>query len=79
MQPAKKIAIKKMARFLGWDSLAYDTMPNKDFNIWHFPQETRAIPATRQVVPNLTVAKVNPEGFERYLETHKQRKLLVDT
>lgn len=73
MQPAKKIAIKKMARLLGWDSLAYDTMPNKDFNIWHFPQETRAIPATKQVVPNLSVANVNREDFERYLETHNQQ------
>ena len=73
MQPAKKIAIKKMARFLGWDSLAYDTMPNKDFNIWHFPQETRAISATRQVVPNLSMANVNLEDFERYLETYRQR------
>ena len=73
MQPAKKIAIKKMARFLGWDSLAYDTMPNKDFNEWHFSQETRAIPATRQVVPNLSMANVNREDFERYLETYRQQ------
>jgi len=40
---AKEAAFVKMAAMLGWDKLHYDTFPNKDFNIWHFPSENRAV------------------------------------
>lgn len=71
MQLAKKIAISKMASLLGWDSLAYDTMPNNDFNIWHFPLETRAIPATKQVIPNFSITNISREEFEYYMRINK--------
>ena len=64
MQQAKKIAISKMAQVIGWDSLAYDTMPDEHFNIWHFPPETRAMPATKKVMPNFNVELLSREEFE---------------
>jgi len=48
---SKMEVIKKGARLLGWDKLVYDTYPNKDFNIWHFPIETRGIPDTKNISP----------------------------
>ena len=65
------MTISKMASILGWDSLAYDTMPNNDFNIWHFPPETRAIPATKQVIPNFSIANISREEFEYYMRNNK--------
>lgn len=72
MQPAKKIAIKKMSQVLGWDCLAYDTMPNENFNIWHFPIETRAIPATKNVVPNFDVSNISREDFDELVTLNNQ-------
>ena len=73
MQLAKKIAIRKMAKVLGWDNLAYDTMPNENFNIWHFPIETRRIPATKEVIPNYSVSNISREDFERLVILDKTR------
>lgn len=47
MNPGKRLAIERMAQILGWDDLCYDTYPHPRFNIWHFPQEYRAIPRSR--------------------------------
>lgn len=47
---AKREVLKKSARLLGWDKIWYDTYPNKDFNIWHFPIETRGKPATKNIL-----------------------------
>lgn len=69
MQSAKRIAISKMAEVLGWDRLAYDTMPDDHFNIWHFPLETRAVPATRAVVPNFAVGLVSRQEYEAMAST----------
>jgi hypothetical protein len=45
----KRLAIARMAGVLGWDHLHYDTLPDSSFNIWHFPVEYRAKPATLKV------------------------------
>ena len=50
----------KMANMLGWDKLVYDTYPNKDFNIWHFPSENRSRPATKAITPNFSIKAVEP-------------------
>lgn len=57
---AKEAAFIKMASMLGWDKLIYDTYPNKNFNIWHFPSENRSRPATKRIVPNFTIQPVDP-------------------
>lgn len=46
---AKKEVLKEGAKLLGWDKIWYDTYPNKDFNIWHFPIETRGKPASKDI------------------------------
>ncbi|WP_371742374.1 DUF3800 domain-containing protein [Aestuariibacter sp. A3R04] len=56
---AKEAAFIKMAAMLGWDKLVYDTYPNKDFNIWHFPSENRSRPATKAIVPNFNIKAVH--------------------
>lgn len=61
MSDGKKVFISRMARILGWDEVIYDTWPNVDFNIWHFPKEYRANPMTRRVVPNFNVPFVRPD------------------
>ena len=55
---AKEAAFPKMAQMLGWDNLHYDTYPNKDFNIWHFPAENRARPDTMKIKFNKNVMPV---------------------
>ena len=57
---AKEAAFIKMANMLGWDQLVYDTYPNKDFNIWHFPSENRSRPATKAITPNFDIKAVEP-------------------
>lgn len=55
LNTGKQVAIKQMASVLGWDALHYDTYPHDKFNIWHFPEEYRAMPASREIkVPRLT-------------------------
>jgi hypothetical protein len=48
---AKAELVRRFAAFLGWHRLCYDTYPNPDFNIWHFPTEFRARPGTRAILP----------------------------
>ena len=50
-----------MAALLGWDVFHYDTFPNKDFNIWHFPQEMRAMPGSKSIRPDYSVPLVKRE------------------
>jgi len=60
----KRVLVDRLAEMLGWDALHYDTMPNPDFNIWHFPMtEYRAVPATREVKPQTTIRYVTPEDL----------------
>ncbi|MGH8615671.1 MAG: DUF3800 domain-containing protein [Gammaproteobacteria bacterium] len=63
MAPAKRLAIKRLAKMLGWDDLIYDTYPNGDFNIWHFPIDFRCDPATLKVRPDLQVPYVTAGEF----------------
>lgn len=58
LSQAKEAAFVKMAEMLGWDKLNYDTFPNKDFNIWHFPSENRAVPGTKEIVMNFCISPV---------------------
>ena len=61
---AKRIAVVKMARMLGWTRLDFDTYPNPKFNIWHFPRETRGVPKTLNVRVDLTGTNITREQFE---------------
>ena len=61
LSKAKEASFIKMAEMLGWDKLHYDTYPNKDFNIWHFPIENKANPATKIIVPNFHVSAVQDD------------------
>jgi len=45
----KRELIAMAGAMFGWDGLRYDTMPNSLVNIWHFPTEFRARPATRAI------------------------------
>ncbi|EIB98168.1 DUF3800 domain-containing protein [Pantoea sp. Sc1] len=58
---AKEIAFKRMAALLGWDVFHYDTYPNKDFNIWHFPLEMRRVPDTMPIRADYNVPLVRRE------------------
>lgn len=49
LHPGKSLAIDRLAEMLGWDDLCYDTYPSDKINIWHFPIEYRAVPATLAV------------------------------
>lgn len=65
--PGKALFISKMAQILGWDRLVYDTYPNTNFNIWHFPIEWRADPATKNVKPDTSVGFIAPEELKEYI------------
>ena len=67
----KALFISKMAETIGWDRLVYDTYPNANFNIWHFPIEWRAIPATKGIDEDLSVKFITPEDLTRYKEKIK--------
>lgn len=67
VQKAKRVSVSRMANILGWDKLHYDTYPNDHFNIWHFPQETTGLPATRNVNPNFMIGNISREEFESTL------------
>lgn len=58
LSKAKEAAFIKMSEMLGWDKLHYDTYPNQDFNIWHFPKENRASPGTKIIKPYFSVNPV---------------------
>lgn len=65
----KVLAITKMAECLGWDALHYDTFPNSNINIWHFPyQQYRAVPKTLEVVPNSNVSYIDKEELEKWIK-----------
>jgi hypothetical protein len=59
LNSTKRLAIDRLAQMLGWDDLCYDTMPSNKFNIWHFPIEYRADPATRRVNPTNKIPYVS--------------------
>lgn len=61
---AKEVAFLRLAEMLGWDRLIYDTFPNKDFNIWHFPVENKARPATKLVNFNKYVKEANQADLD---------------
>lgn len=44
---AKALFINKLSQILGWESLHFDTYPESKFNIWHFPEECRNTPETK--------------------------------
>lgn len=48
MHNGKHVAIERLACLLGWDDLCYDTWPDPRINIWHFPIQYRAVPATKR-------------------------------
>ena len=50
LNEGKEEVITRLATMIGWDRLIYDTYPNSEFNVWHFPPEFRAVPATRHVL-----------------------------
>jgi hypothetical protein len=64
LSDAKEAAFPKLAATLGWDAFHYDTYPNLDFNIWHFPSENRAKPATKEIKPNYTVHPVTTRDLK---------------
>ena len=61
---AKEIAFKRMAALLSWDNFHYDTYPNKDFNIWHFPPEMRSIPGTMSIRSNFGITLVERDELD---------------
>lgn len=61
LSTAKEIAFERMSSLLGWDIFQYDTYPNKDFNIWHFPPEMRCVPGTKTIRANYDVPLVTRE------------------
>jgi hypothetical protein len=63
VNPAKRLAIARLANLLGWDALHYDTFPHSKFNVWHFPTEYRAQPATRRVQRARLVPFIRPEDL----------------
>lgn len=65
LHPGKRVAIDRVARMLGWDRLCYDTYPHPRFNIWHFPIEFRAEPASRHPNPTRAVSYVLPSEVGR--------------
>ena len=59
LSPGKKLLLDRLSATLGWDALHYDTWPNQEFNIWHFPQaEYRGKPRTATLQPNYDVPYV---------------------
>lgn len=62
----KRLLLDGLSAIVGWDSLHYDTFPNAEFNIWHFPKEEyRAVPATRAPVPDLSIPHITLTDIEQ--------------
>lgn len=57
----KIVTIERLASMLGWDDLCYDTMPSSKLNVWHFPTDYRADPATRMVAKTPVVPYVRKD------------------
>jgi hypothetical protein len=68
LHSVKKLAIERLAKLLGWDDLCYDTMPSRQFNVWHFPIEYRAFPRTRPVIPTYQIPYVSQVDLLRASE-----------
>ena len=49
LHPGKLLAISRVAEMFDWPDMVCDTMPDSRFNVWHFPKQYRAQPATRSV------------------------------
>lgn len=56
--PSKLLLMDRMAEGAGWPDLYCDTMPDSAVNIWHFPEEWRAVPETRDVLPKRSASFV---------------------
>ena len=67
ISPGKQLLIDRLASVLGWDALHYDTYPEDKFNIWHFPEEWRADPATKRIQPNYGIPFVTADELEEAL------------
>lgn len=63
LNAGKRLAIERMASVLGWDGLHYDTFPHDKFNIWHFPVEYRANPATREIRVSKLIPFIKPQDL----------------
>jgi hypothetical protein len=59
----KRLAVEKVATCLGWNGLHYDTWPNTNFNIWHFPTEFRAQPKTETVRATFDIGYLTRNDF----------------
>lgn len=65
----KRLTIERMAHYLGWNALHYDTWPSSRFNIWHFPREYRSCPATRLPQPAQEPFYIHPNDLSLPLPT----------
>lgn len=65
LNAGKRLAIERMASVVGWDALHYDTFPHDKFNIWHFPTEYRADPATREIRVSKLIPFIKPTDLTR--------------
>lgn len=63
VSPGKLLFIERFSSILGWDRLVYDTYPNSEFNIWHFPSEYRADPESRHIDFDSSVPFVTAEDL----------------
>lgn len=62
----KILLLQRLATMVGWDVLQYDTYPNAEFNIWHFPmEEYRSVPDTKNIWPNLNIPYISHEELVR--------------
>ena len=77
LHPGKSLAIERLAEMLGWDDLCYDTMPSTKINIWHFPIEYRAFPATRAVLWGREPRYISAVDFLRSRKAPSAKHLLV--
>lgn len=59
----KRLLISRLAQMLGWDDLKYDTYPGSKLNVWQFPRESRADPATRSITLSDSVPYVTSEDL----------------
>ena len=67
LSQGKKLLLDRLAATLGWDALHYDTWPNHEFNIWHFPQkEYRGKPRTVRLRPNYDVPYIIAEEIAHF-------------
>lgn len=57
---SKVLLMERMAAVAGWPDLYCDTMPDSAVNIWHFPEDWRAVPETRRVSPRRAATFVTP-------------------